>query len=1041
MGFYSSQRHRSCCQFLTSQVASTTDNLIALGEIVMLATSNPLNSSSSLSTALSTTPVGTSSTSSNLLTTNLNSSLLNQSSSSSVNGLKAEYYEGTDLKNLKLTRTDSTVDFLWGTGSPAKGVSSDNFSVRWTGQIVPKYSDTYTFYTNSDDGVRLWLNGKSLVNNWTLHSPTENSGSAKLEAGKPYHMVMEYFESKGEATAQLSWSSSQQKKEIIPQSQLRSEALAPVVTPQPGAPVIGTGNGLKAEYFAGTDLKNLKLTRTDATVNFNWGEGSPDSAIAKDQFSVRWSGQVMPKYTETYTFYTGTDDGVRLWVNGKQLVNDWNNHPNTENKGTITLEAGKKYDIRVEYFEGFSLANAQLSWSSPSQTKEIIPKSQLFSEVLTTTTPTPTPAPTPAPTPTPGGGVVQPPAPIDYNEKPSVAVPGTASTINTTALPLIGISVSDPDAGNSQVTVTIKATDGTLKVNSGISGGVPLSSISNNGTATVVLVGTLLQINTTLANPAGLAYQPKPGFEGKDQVAVTINDNGNTGVGGALTDTQIFSVVVGAAGKSYPNSNSPLGTNLSQITYYSTELPFVDVFKMSDHFRSVNLNRTQNSTPLNLRSDGYPASLAAGQTAEATIVVGEAKLPSGKYTLFYEGEGELRVISKTNISSKNFPTGRMEVEVDGNGVWVQILSTNSANPVRNMRMIMPGHENTYQKDPWNPVFLERLSKFKTLRYMDFVVTNNSKVKEWSDRTTLTSQSQGDPDGAAWENAIALSNRLHTDAWINVPHQASDDYVRKLATLMRDTLDPSLKIYVEYSNEVWNGGFEQYHYASKKGVELGLSTDPFQANLRYYSQRSVEIFKIFEEVFGNTQRFERVLASQTVNTWPQEQVLTWKDAYKSADSLAIAPYFQGDLNETSKVDRTLGLSVNQALDILRQEIKTNKAKQISDSSKLADKYGLDLVGYEGGQHLVSYQFAQPKQSAVTDFFTRVNRDAGMKDVYTEYLNTWKANGGDLLVTFNSTSFNSKWGHWGALEYQNQPISQAPKYQAITEYIDKNPVAAK
>ncbi|HIK16591.1 MAG TPA: hypothetical protein IGS53_15095, partial [Leptolyngbyaceae cyanobacterium M33_DOE_097] len=711
----------------------------------------------------------------------------------------------------------------------------------------------------------------------------------------------------------------------------------------------------------------------------------------------------------------------------------------TEHQGKITLEAGKKYDIRLEYFENTGNATAQLMWSSPTQVKEIVPQSQLFSQSGNNSGELPSPGGSEVPPPPTGGGVVNP-TPIDYNEKPSVVVPGSQSTLNTAGLPLLGIKVSDPDAGNSNITVTIKATDGTLNVKGGVNGGVPLSGILNNGTATVVLVGTLLQINTTLANAAGVVYQPKQAFEGRDQITVSVNDNGNTGVGGALTDVQTFSVVVGAAGTSFPNANSPLGNNLTSINYYSREFPFVDIFKMNSGFTPQRIEGGKWTTSaLKLRPDGYPASLEPGQLGEAIVLTTGDFAPDGKYTVFYEGEGEIRVKSsgKEFLSTKSSQPGRMEVDFTNGGMWFQILKTNPNNPIRNVRIVMPGAENTYQKDPFNPVFLDRLSKFKVIRYMDWGETNHSNIKEWSDRTTLNSLSQGTKKGVALEHMIDLSNRLKADPWLTIPHQASDDFVRKYATMVRDRLDPNLKVYVEYSNEVWNTIFAQHTYAKDKGLQLKLSNDPFQAAMRYYSQRSVEVFKIFEEVFGGTDRLERVLAAQSASTWTQEQVLTWKDAYKNTDNLSTAPYFQGDLNDVNKVDRTLNLTVKQAIDILLEDVRTRKAQQISNSSKLAQQYGVDLVAYEGGQHLVSAYFPQAKQDAVTNFFTEVNRSPLMKDVYTEYLNTWKSNGGGLFVNFSSVTAPSKWGWWGALEYQDQDISTAPKFQALMEFIDKNP----
>jgi hypothetical protein len=143
-------------------------------------------------------------------------------------------------------------------------------------------------------------------------------------------------------------------------------------------PPTGNGTGLKGEYYNNIDFTGTKKTRTDATVDFNWGNGAPIAGIQGDTFSVRWTGEVEAQFTQTYTFYTVTDDGVRLWVNGQQLIEDWNNHAATENSGTITLTAGQRYTIQMDYYENTGAAVAQLLWSSPSQTKQVIPQTQLY---------------------------------------------------------------------------------------------------------------------------------------------------------------------------------------------------------------------------------------------------------------------------------------------------------------------------------------------------------------------------------------------------------------------------------------------------------------------------------------------------------------------------------------------------------------------------------------------------------------------------------------------------------------------------------------
>jgi len=136
------------------------------------------------------------------------------------------------------------------------------------------------------------------------------------------------------------------------------------------------GGGVRADYFNDTELRNFVLTRTDPQINFNWADGQPDPAVDADGFSVRWSGEVEAGYTETYTFYARTDDGVRLWVGGKLLADSWATvdlYP-IEHSGTIDLIAGNSYSIVMEFFESAGNAVAELRWSSPSTPKQFIPQ-------------------------------------------------------------------------------------------------------------------------------------------------------------------------------------------------------------------------------------------------------------------------------------------------------------------------------------------------------------------------------------------------------------------------------------------------------------------------------------------------------------------------------------------------------------------------------------------------------------------------------------------------------------------------------------------
>jgi hypothetical protein len=141
-------------------------------------------------------------------------------------GLTARYYNdpgtGSRFTTLVRTRVDARVNFDWGSASPIPGVvQTNNFSVRWTGQVQAPVSGNYVFSTVSDDGVRVWINGVLRINNWTDHAPTTNtSAPIALVAGQKYSIVMEYYERGGGAVARLRWSYPGQGTQAIPQARL-----------------------------------------------------------------------------------------------------------------------------------------------------------------------------------------------------------------------------------------------------------------------------------------------------------------------------------------------------------------------------------------------------------------------------------------------------------------------------------------------------------------------------------------------------------------------------------------------------------------------------------------------------------------------------------------------------------------------------------------------------------------------------------------------------------------------------------------------------
>ncbi|HEV8607419.1 MAG TPA: PA14 domain-containing protein [Tepidisphaeraceae bacterium] len=379
-------------------------------------------------------------------------------------GFHADYFNNMnfDFNGYAFSRTDATIDFNWGTGSPGASMDPDTFSVRWIGQLKAPTTGRYTFYTTTDDGVRLWVNGQLLIDHLTPQPATEWSGSIDLLAGGIYDIRMDYFERYGSAQAKLQWSGPGINKQVIPQSQvttgsgsgdiqapgpvptfeaaritqneidvqwtpafddvgvagyvLRQDDANPIVVGpdvrtfayrnlQPSTPyrltinafdaagnqgprttitvttdAAQTSNGLTGTYFNNMDFTAPVFTRIDPKIDFNWAGNSPDAdRIGPDTFSVRWTGYIVAPTTGRYTFYTTTDDGARLTINGQRIIDKLVPQAATEWSGSIDLVAGQKYSLNMEYFERFGMALARLQWAGPGISKQVVPQSNLSS--------------------------------------------------------------------------------------------------------------------------------------------------------------------------------------------------------------------------------------------------------------------------------------------------------------------------------------------------------------------------------------------------------------------------------------------------------------------------------------------------------------------------------------------------------------------------------------------------------------------------------------------------------------------------------------
>ena len=245
----------------------------------------------------------------------------------------ASYWSNASLAGQPiLQRSDPELNFDWGAGSPAPGIWSDLFSARWT-RYIDVAPGLYRFAATSDDGIRMWLDGELIINEWYDHA--EKTVYVDRHLGSGHHLLtVEYYENAGRAVAKVSW-----------------------------APVSAPIQNWRAEYFNNPSLSGAPaLVRDDPAVNFNWGLSSPAPGyVGSDYFSVRWT-RTQNLSAGSYRFTVVADDGVRLWVNGHRLIDAWVTQAPTTYVGELYLPGGP-VEIKMEYYENTGGAVARLSWS------------------------------------------------------------------------------------------------------------------------------------------------------------------------------------------------------------------------------------------------------------------------------------------------------------------------------------------------------------------------------------------------------------------------------------------------------------------------------------------------------------------------------------------------------------------------------------------------------------------------------------------------------------------------------------------------------
>lgn len=516
-----------------------------------------------------------------------------------------------------------------------------------------------------------------------------------------------------------------------------------------------------------------------------------------------------------------------------------------------------------------------------------------------------------------------------------------------------------------------------------------------------------------------------------------------------------------------------LAVGLAPVTDWAAQQPFLDIMKtarpwlghLSGQFGGIEYETLVKDGHID--ADGWVRSLPRAAGSVGTLILTDlpeaaAHSLEGRYVLRFDGTG----VVEPKGRAINIRYGRGEVQFDytpGPGsVEIRIQRTNAADPVRNITVVRQDRLALWEGGAvFNPDFIARLAAFDTLRFMDWMETNNSNQSRWEDRPQVLDASWAHR-GVPLEVMLALANSLGKNVWVNIPHLADDEYVRAFAQTVKAGLDPALRVYVEYSNEVWNFQFEQSRWAEAQAQERWGRQE---VGTQFYAMRAAEVARIWSEVFAQTpEQLVNVISSQTGWLGLEENILNAplvvvEGAPKPSeafDAYAVTGYFGGILGlearsaqvkswldeslaraeEAASTQGLTGAARAQAVNAAQYDYATAMAAQeltdgsisgqnvdtISDlrtriwpyHAQVAKEAGLELIMYEGGSHIVGIG-PQVDDARLTDFFQHFNYTPQMGTLYIALLEGWTEAGGRLFNAYADIYVPTKWGSWGALRH--------------------------
>lgn len=520
----------------------------------------------------------------------------------------------------------------------------------------------------------------------------------------------------------------------------------------------------------------------------------------------------------------------------------------------------------------------------------------------------------------------------------------------------------------------------------------------------------------------------------------------------------------------------PIGINLAGIADYEPGFPFRNLFLGARPWLTRNLSgrgphNTNSQEYFEYDSDGYPLEVPAIAVNEPEPQTVFTYLPNtaqpGRYVLLYDGEGEIGGLASTKVLSKR--PGRVVLHMAHEGAKgydaIEIKRSKRGNHLRNIRLVAEASEDVdLTRDPFLPEFLDFCRPFHCLRFMDWGATNNSIEEDWATRKTLSfytmTPKRGDPDaiwgpaptsfdqrfagGVAFEYMIQLCNLLKIDMWLCIPHRATDDYIAQLARLVRSSLDPRLKVYLEYSNEVWNWQFLQAGWMLRSPLAGALVEAeggfPWKDHRRTEGKDHPErigalfrrTFSIWEREWSDeTERLIRVCAVQAAWADASKRTINWCLRNGGVDAVSPTAYI-GPSNATYQKWATAGaqLTAQEVIEDLETDLfKIRQGSDLIEIIEFAKGEGLRYIAYEGGQHI---QPKDQKELAYNPALGSAQTHPKMYDLYVELLRLHRDLGCEMFGHYSSVGRQgTRWGSWGAKERYDTSNEASPKMRALLD----------